>query len=69
MSTFGKFQRVSTGTPNLMKREGKKIAALTAYDYITAKILDEAGIDLILVGDSLGNVFQGNETTLPATME
>ncbi len=69
MSTFGKFQRVSTKTLNLMKREGKKIAALTAYDFITAKLLDEAGIDLILVGDSLGNVFQGNETTLPVTMD
>ncbi|MBK8662875.1 MAG: 3-methyl-2-oxobutanoate hydroxymethyltransferase [Ignavibacteriales bacterium] len=69
MSTFGKFQRVSTKTLNLMKREGKKIAALTAYDYITAKLLDDAGIDLILVGDSLGNVFQGNETTLPVTMD
>lgn len=69
MSTFGKFQRVSTKTLNLMKKEGKKIAALTAYDFITAKLLDEAGIDLILVGDSLGNVFQGNETTLPVTMD
>lgn len=69
MSTFGKFQRVSTKTLNLMKQQGKKIAALTAYDFITAKLLDEAGIDLILVGDSLGNVFQGNETTLPVTMD
>ncbi|KAB2907145.1 MAG: 3-methyl-2-oxobutanoate hydroxymethyltransferase [Ignavibacteriales bacterium] len=69
MSTFGKFQRVSTKTLALMKGEGKKIAALTAYDFITAKLLDEAGIDLILVGDSLGNVFQGNETTLPVTMD
>ena len=46
-----------------------KITALTAYDFITAKLLDEAGIDVILVGDSLGNVFQGNETTLPVTMD
>ena len=46
-----------------------KISALTAYDFITAKLLDEAGIDLILVGDSLSNVFQGNETTLPVTMD
>ncbi|MCA0388238.1 MAG: 3-methyl-2-oxobutanoate hydroxymethyltransferase [Bacteroidetes bacterium] len=69
MSTFGKFQRVSTKTLSLMKKENKKIAALTAYDFITAKLLDEAGIDLILVGDSLGNVFQGNETTLPVTMD
>ncbi|MBE2280554.1 MAG: 3-methyl-2-oxobutanoate hydroxymethyltransferase [Ignavibacteriaceae bacterium] len=69
MSTYGKFQRVSTKTLNLMKRDGIKISALTAYDFITAKLLDEAGIDLILVGDSLGNVFQGNETTLPVTMD
>lgn len=52
-----------------MKNNGQKIAMLTAYDYTTAKILDEAGIDLILVGDSLSNVFQGNETTLPVTVE
>lgn len=52
-----------------MKREGEKITALTAYDYTTARLLDEAGIDVILVGDSLSNVFQGNETTLPVTME
>jgi 3-methyl-2-oxobutanoate hydroxymethyltransferase len=52
-----------------MKKDGIKIAALTAYDFIMAKLLDEAGIDLILVGDSLGNVFQGNETTLPVTMD
>ncbi|NUM69958.1 MAG: 3-methyl-2-oxobutanoate hydroxymethyltransferase [Ignavibacteriaceae bacterium] len=69
MSTYGKFQRVSTKTLSLMKKEGVKISALTAYDFITAKLLDEAGIDLILVGDSLGNVFQGNETTLPVTMD
>ncbi len=42
---------------------------MTAYDFITAKLLDEAGIDIILVGDSLGNVFQGNDTTLPVTMD
>lgn len=52
-----------------MKREGEKITALTAYDYTTARLLDEAGIDIVLVGDSLSNVFQGNETTLPVTME
>ncbi|MDP3829663.1 MAG: 3-methyl-2-oxobutanoate hydroxymethyltransferase, partial [Ignavibacteriaceae bacterium] len=53
----------------LMKQKGIKISALTAYDFITATLLDNAGIDLILVGDSLGNVFQGNETTLPVTMD
>ena len=52
-----------------MKGEGVRITALTAYDALFAALLDEAGIDLILVGDSLGNVFQGRETTLPVTIE
>jgi 3-methyl-2-oxobutanoate hydroxymethyltransferase len=51
------------------KKKGKKIAMLTAYDYPFAKILDEVGIDVILVGDSLGNVVLGYENTLPVTME
>jgi 3-methyl-2-oxobutanoate hydroxymethyltransferase len=51
------------------KREKKKITALTAYDYPFAKILDEAGIDIILVGDSLGNVILGYENTLPVSMD
>lgn len=51
------------------KREGKKITMLTAYDYPFAKIVDEAGIDVILVGDSLGMVVQGLENTLPVTMD
>jgi 3-methyl-2-oxobutanoate hydroxymethyltransferase len=52
-----------------MKRRGERIAALTAYDYFTAKIMDEAGIHLILVGDSLGMAMLGYENTLPVTME
>ncbi len=52
-----------------MKKKKIKIAMLTAYDYLTAKFLDDAGIDIILVGDSLSNVIQGNETTLPVTLE
>jgi len=52
-----------------MKSEGERIAALTAYDFITAKILDEVGIDLILVGDSVGTVVAGYDTTLPVTMD
>ncbi len=52
-----------------MKETGEKIAMLTAYDYLVAKYLDQVGIDIILVGDSLGNVVQGYETTLPVTVD
>ncbi len=52
-----------------MKQNGEKIAMLTAYDYTSAKIIDEAGIDIILVGDSAANVMAGHETTLPITIE
>jgi 3-methyl-2-oxobutanoate hydroxymethyltransferase len=51
------------------KNEGRKIAMLTVYDYPGARILDEAGIDILLVGDSLGNVVQGKSTTLPVTLD
>ncbi|MFA6431800.1 MAG: 3-methyl-2-oxobutanoate hydroxymethyltransferase [Candidatus Margulisiibacteriota bacterium] len=51
------------------KSEGKMISALTAYDHVFARILDEAGIDIILVGDSLGNVMLGYKNTLPVTMQ
>lgn len=69
MSTHTDFRKITTQTLFLSKQNGIKIAALTAYDFITAKLLDQAGVDLILVGDSLSNVFQGNETTLPVTMD
>jgi 3-methyl-2-oxobutanoate hydroxymethyltransferase len=52
-----------------MKREGRKIAALTAYDASFARVLDEAGVDLILVGDSLGMVVQGRQTTVPVSLD
>ncbi len=56
--------------PDILESKGKrKIVSLTAYDYTTARILDEAGIDIILVGDSLSNVFQGNDTTLSVSLE
>ena len=52
-----------------MKEQGKKIVCLTAYDYCMARILDESGIDLMLVGDSLGSVVQGHDSTLPVTVD
>lgn len=61
--------KVTTSTLMKMKKEGKKITALTAYDYPFASLLDQAGVDIILVGDSLGMVVQGKENTLPVTMD
>ena len=52
-----------------MKKMNEKISMLTAYDYTFSKILDEANIDIILVGDSASNVFAGNETTVPITLD
>lgn len=52
-----------------MKHAGEKIVMLTAYDYLVAKYLDQVGVDIILVGDSLGNVVHGYETTLPVTVD
>ena len=60
---------VTTKTVAMMKQSGEKISMLTAYDFLVAKNLDQVGIDIILVGDSLGNVVQGNETTLPVTVD
>lgn len=62
-------RKVTTLRLQEMKRAGEKISALTAYDFLTARLLDEAGIDLILVGDSASMVFAGNDTTLPMKME
>lgn len=61
--------RFTIGKIQDMKRAGEKITMLTAYDYSTAKIVDEAGVPLILVGDTLGMVMLGYETTVPVTME
>ena len=62
-------ERVTTQTIRKMKQDGKKITMLTAYDYSTAAMLDQVGIDILLVGDSLGMVVLGYETTLPVTMD
>jgi 3-methyl-2-oxobutanoate hydroxymethyltransferase len=61
--------RISISKIAEMKRAGEKITMLTAYDYTTAKLVDEAGIPLILVGDSLGMVLLGYDSTIPVTME
>lgn len=62
-------KKVTTHVLQEMKRKGEKIAMLTAYDYSMAKIIDNAGIDVILVGDSASNVMAGHETTLPITLD
>ena len=61
--------RITVSEIKEMKQRGEKIAMLTAYDYSTAKLIDEAGMPLILVGDSLGMVVLGYESTIPVTME
>jgi len=69
MSTAKKqYKRITTRSLVEMKANGTKISMLTAYDYTMAKILDSAGIDVILVGDSASNVMAGHETTLPITL-
>ena len=62
-------KRVTTHQLQAMKERGEKIAMLTAYDYSMARIIDGAGIDIILVGDSASNVMAGHETTLPITLD
>lgn len=62
-------KKVTTKRLVTMKANGEKISALTAYDFLMARYLDEAGIDVMLVGDSLGNVIQGNNTTLTVTLD
>ena len=64
-----KTSKVTIHTLRQMKERGEKIAMLTAYDATFARLLDEAGIDVLLVGDSLGMVVQGHDTTLPVTLE
>jgi 3-methyl-2-oxobutanoate hydroxymethyltransferase len=63
------YKRVTTKSVVEMKSNGEKISMLTAYDYTMAKIIDSAGIDVILVGDSASNVMAGHETTLPITLD
>ncbi len=69
MSVHSQVKRITTHTLREMKERGEKIAMLTSYDYSMAKIVDEAGVDVILVGDSASNVMAGHETTLPITLD
>ncbi len=69
MSVHKEVKKVTTHTLQKMKETGEKIAMITAYDFSFAKIMDGAGIDVILVGDSASNVMAGHETTLPITLD
>ncbi|WP_316823300.1 3-methyl-2-oxobutanoate hydroxymethyltransferase [Pedobacter gandavensis] len=69
MSVNKEVKRITTHILQAMKQNGEKIAMLTAYDYSMATILDDAGLDVLLVGDSASNVMAGHETTLPITLD
>lgn len=69
MSVNKEIKKITTNTLQKMKSNGEKISMLTAYDFSFAKLFDEAGIDVILVGDSASNVMAGHETTLPITLD
>lgn len=69
MSVSKQVKRITTHTLQKMKLRGEKISMLTAYDYSMARILDEAGVDVLLVGDSAANVMAGYETTVPITLD
>jgi len=69
MSVHKELKKITTHTLQEMKDRGEKIAMLTSYDFSMATIVDDAGIDVILVGDSASNVMAGHETTLPITLD
>ncbi len=69
MSVNKEIKRITTHTVQKMKESGEKISMLTAYDFSFAQIIDGAGVDVILVGDSASNVMAGHETTLPITLD
>jgi 3-methyl-2-oxobutanoate hydroxymethyltransferase len=69
MSAAAEVKRITTATVQKMKANGQKISMLTAYDFSFARMIDEAGIDVLLVGDSASNVMAGHETTLPITLD
>jgi 3-methyl-2-oxobutanoate hydroxymethyltransferase len=69
MSVHKEIRKVTTHVLSEMKLRGEKISMLTAYDFSMARLVDEAGLDVVLVGDSASNVMAGNETTLPITLD
>ena len=69
MSAQTEIERLTIRDIHALRRRGEKLAMLTAYDYVTAGLVDQAGVEIILVGDSLGNVVLGYETTLPVTLD
>ena len=69
MSVHSEIRKVTTHRLFEMKQRGEKISMLTSYDFSMAKLVDEAGVDVILVGDSASNVIAGNQTTLPITLD
>src|SRR5699024_9825428 len=69
MGDAKKIKKVTTGTLQKLKAAGEPVSMLTAYDYSMARIFDEAGMEILLVGDSASNVMAGNETTLPLTLD
>lgn len=68
-NTVDQPKKVTTSTVARMKQAGEKIAMITAYDYTMAQLVDAAGVDLILVGDSAANVMTGYSSTLPITLD
>ena len=69
MMVYSRAKKVTTNTLQEMKGAGEKITMLTAYDYSLARLVDGAGVDVILVGDSASNVMAGNDTTVPMTLD
>src|SRR3989304_1472679 len=69
MTSKKEIKRITTHVLQEMKQRGEKVSMLTAYDYSMARIVDDAGIDVLLVGDSASNVMAGHETTLPITLD
>ena len=69
MAIAGRAKKVTTHTLQEMKKAGENITMLTSYDYSLTRLVDGAGIDVILVGDSASNVMAGNDTTVPITLD